>query len=762
METIHVRQRLRPSRYAFVILEGDLATAVQAASINAALWGGIYNPIVPLTPVTGYRGLVEEFDPDILVNLTGADLPADLAARYEDRIVRAEDLIRIDDLTNRRRLALGFSILPILRYVHEKDVRFSPDPTRAAVIVPEEAASWPEFVTFSYGSFAPLPESDVNFEEAYRTALRGRAIDLPHLTPPPDYDNLLLPLHFTGYGLRRYGGFAAFSSHIVFVGDHRNVSDLVEFWNIRATGRTAVFVPIAAFQAFEPLIRIVVTEGRYPINQQVENHADVQKGPSLTDQQFDEACRWIGTLGLGGAPGRVWRPRFGLKMERYVGDIHVAEIEAAAGEEVSLLQDGRMTPVKMIAPRYLDDERGRRDPLAWAVEISMIGGYGEAEFMFSFPNESAVEKLVRRSVVSLPEASRLGRRGIVMLQQDSRPSTLFPIPVRTKEVFQALFREVGIVAETSQPGQYAEQIVTKMGNLHRECRVFKIRGVREILDRLGNGSTLTKGNMYQMVMSTTPDEHGTNWRPELYGDLTLRYPQKRPLDFGTIFDVLLEKRIVRPGFVFKCPTCFKDDWYHVSEFAEEYKCRFCFTSQRVNFASTHEWQYKADGLFRIPDSAQGSVAVIASLWRLEEVGHTYNGRYLTSQNLVITDTGRRCEIDYAYLVMSSGFESIYDLVLGQATRYSDFTDDDMRNMSEIADRFSQKPYLAFATLRDRFSHADRGRLQALVEKGHRVIALTREELDPYYLFARFAGAPDTYAVGLEHLSKNTLHLNVTN
>lgn len=592
----------------------------------------------------------------------------------------------------------------------------------------------------------------------FRRGLRARKVDLPDLTPPPDYDNLILSLDFTRFGLRVFGGTASFSSHIIFIGDHRNPADLIEFWNIRATGRTVVFVPTAAYQVFEPLIRLVATEGRYPINQQVENHADLQKGPSLSDAAFEEVCDWIVTVGLGQLPRRSRRPRFGQEIEFYVGDIHVAELKASEGEEISVLENGLMTPVKLIPPPYLPDGTVRKGQFSWSVEVTMSGGFRDPEFMFSFPNEPAVEDVVRRGVMGMPGKVRLGRRGIVF-QQDWARSTLYLMPVPTKDVLHALLRQAGLEAEPSQPGQYAEQIVKKMGSLHGDCRVFKIRGVREILDRLGDGSTLTKGNMYQAVMSETPDEHGQNWRLELYNDLILRYGQGRSFDFGATFDVLLEKHILRPGFVFRCRTCFKDDWYHVSEFAEEYTCHFCFTPQRVNFASVHEWQYKADGLFRIPDSAQGSVAVILSLWRFDHFDHGGQGRYVTSRNLVARDTGRHYEIDYVYVVMDT-FDTSYELVLGQATRFGDFTDDDMQKMAELADRFPRKPYLAFSTLKDHYSDADKARLRSLAERGYQVIAFTREELDPYDLFDRFDQAPHKYEVGLKDLSENTLHLNV--
>ncbi len=599
---------------------------------------------------------------------------------------------------------------------------------------------------------------DVSFEENYKRALRAQTIDCPELTAPADYGNHLFPLDFCRYGLRAFGGFAAFSSHIIFIGNHRNLNDLVEFWNIRATCRTVVFVPVADYRSFESMVRLIADEGSYPINQQVENRTDLQKSASLSEESFVEVCDWIATLEVGKLARRNWGPRFGEKIDWYVGDIHVAELVASESEEISILDDGQMTPVKLVPPPFLSDAAWHKGEFSWSIELTMSGGSRHPEFMFSFPKEPGAEKVVSRGLTALPGEARLGQHGPV-LQQDLLRSNLYLTPIRTEDVLHALLRQAGLKATPSLPGQYAEQIVKKMGLLHWDCRVFKVRGVRQILDQLGNGPILTKGNMCQIVMSTKPDEYGQNWRDELYKDLVIRSGQKRPLRFGTIFDVLLEKRIIRPGFSFRCRTCFHEDWYHVSEFAEEYTCRFCFTPQRVNFASVSEWQYKADGLFQIPDSAQGSVAVILALWRLEELARIEHGHYVTSRELVATDTRREYEVDYVFVIVG-GFNTKYEFVLGQATRFGDFTDDDMRKMSELADRFSQQPFLAFSTLKDRYSEADKSRFRDLTGRGYRVIALTREELDPYDLYARFDKARHKSTVNLRELSENTLELNV--
>ena len=81
-------------------------------------------------------------------------------------------------------------------------------------------------------------------------------------------------------------------------------------------------------------------------------------------------------------------------------------------------------------------------------------------------------------------------------------------------------------------------------------------------------------------------------------------------------------------------------------------------------------------------------------------------------------------------------------------------------MAEIADRFRCKPYIAFSTLKGTYSDAERSHIRHLMNRGYRVIALTREELDPYDLHKRFRGLGRPYAVRLGDLSANTLEINI--
>jgi hypothetical protein len=757
MESIRVQQVLRPARYAFVIRNGDRSAANRAVSLNTVIWGGMFNPIVESTPEERCLGILKEFDPDKLVDLTDGSLGPKLMALFADRIIDSDHVTVVDHQGDHlSQLGFGFNVIPILREIFDKETRFIRDKIIASFYSCPSLGDWDSFFGFQYGSFTALPKLGIDFKKHFIRALNAIEIVFDPKTLEQISEAAITPIKLTAHGLSLYGGRASFSSHIIYIGDHRDLADLIEFWNIRATGRTCVFVPTASFRLFADMIRDVAVSGKYSVNEQVENQADLQKGINVGMDIFGEICDWIASLKLDSLPRRTWGPRFGISEEWYVGDIHVSDIEARRGEEISLLEASTLTPIKLIQPEFLAETKARKGDFEWAMEIKMWGGLLNEDFVFSIPSEAKIERRIASRIThKRADEVRIGRRGLVLIQDYPR-STLLLSPLHTKELFDELFQSAGLNTDVSVPGQYMEQIIRKMGYLQFDCRVFKIRGVREIIKKLSNDSILTQGNMFEIVMSTALDEFGRNWLPELYEDMIVRRGQTGKLNFGVIFQELLEKRVIRPGFELRCGNCFATDWYHVSEFSEEYVCRFCFTKQRVNFAAKKEWQYKADGLFRIENSAQGSIAAIAALWRIDEIESIGEGRYQCSAKLRDKD-GREYELDYAYIHIA-GFSTEYDLVLGQSKNFIEFNAEEIDKMGRLAEKFDKRPYLCFSTMKESFSPQEKVEINKLVTAGYKVIALTRHELDPYFL--HFEDAPRKYAVSFSDLSLNTIHLNL--
>src|SRR5690349_9951207 len=141
MESLHIRQRLRPTRYFFLIKNDDVKAALRVVSINTTLWGGVYNPIGLIEREEECVGLIKEFDPDVIVNLSGKEVSLTMAARYEGRIVSSNGLVQ--EGPDGSRLAIGFGMAPILREIQQKVMNLTSPPR---IVIPSiksaESRAW--------------------------------------------------------------------------------------------------------------------------------------------------------------------------------------------------------------------------------------------------------------------------------------------------------------------------------------------------------------------------------------------------------------------------------------------------------------------------------------------------------------------------------------------------------------------------------------------------------------------------------------------
>jgi hypothetical protein len=81
MPTIRATARLRPLRIGFLVDPSDLPSILQVIRINTCLWGGLFNPIIPVFEETPQRwlegslmrgldfakGYLRFFEPDVVV-----------------------------------------------------------------------------------------------------------------------------------------------------------------------------------------------------------------------------------------------------------------------------------------------------------------------------------------------------------------------------------------------------------------------------------------------------------------------------------------------------------------------------------------------------------------------------------------------------------------------------------------------------------------------------------------------------------------------
>src|SRR5262249_12184180 len=73
-----------------------------------------------------------------------------------------------------------------------------------------------------------------------------------------------------------------------------------------------------------------------------------------------------------------------------------------------------------------------------------------------------------------------------------------------EDVFTDLFQAFGMEARRSSPGLVTSRLVQQMGGL-QGCRVFKIRGVRNLIWDLDPQSSVTKSAAQQLIADLDPE-----------------------------------------------------------------------------------------------------------------------------------------------------------------------------------------------------------------------------------------------------------------
>ena len=162
MSDLYANVRLRPARIALLVRPTDLASVRKFMRCCTALWGGIYNPIIPVfrTPpsewrpehperVKGYaiaRGYIEFFEPDAYVEaeegLTEEIGLRDLRGQHtiHRRVIPLGQFLRKQDHRDWSEPSMGLEITEVLRYIYETEQRFQLRDRRPAYLVRRELA----------------------------------------------------------------------------------------------------------------------------------------------------------------------------------------------------------------------------------------------------------------------------------------------------------------------------------------------------------------------------------------------------------------------------------------------------------------------------------------------------------------------------------------------------------------------------------------------------------------------------------------------
>ncbi len=204
----------------------DIAAVRQVMRVCTCLWGGAYNPMIPVchalpdawkqppfrdpSPEALAKGYIEFFEPDVYVEAEEG-LAARLGIDNIDLQIGAKRIAALSEFleepTERNAEPhFGLSIFDLYKELYEREFKFKPrhDP-RIGLFAAASRIDAP-FVEAICGAF-PRRGRFAHIERAYRDAFGPRAVKLaPNTWQTSIRERWRSPLHFTRHGIERAPG----------------------------------------------------------------------------------------------------------------------------------------------------------------------------------------------------------------------------------------------------------------------------------------------------------------------------------------------------------------------------------------------------------------------------------------------------------------------------------------------------------------------------------------------------------------------------
>jgi hypothetical protein len=331
--------------------------------------------------------------------------------------------------------------------------------------------------------------------------------------------------------------------------------------------------------------------------------------------------------------------------------------------------------------------------------------------------------------------------------------------LRRRSLVANIFEVFGMKTEMSEAGRIASRLIQQMGGV-QGCRVFKIAGVRALIEKHKPFQSFTRSGATQVIGEVDPVTNAPNFTR--YESLFIEPREGPKLKPHQVFDYLAKKNVFRVGLKFTCPNCELEFWTPLDDLATEITCEYC--GQRFNVTPQLKdgaWAYRRSGLFGREDHQQGAIPVALTLQQLDTV-LSGGAVFVTSMKIESDAAGfEACETDLVIISEKGFYDDRLAIAIGECKGHGEITQEDVRKLSQVADKFPNDriaPFIVFSKTAS-FTADEIARCRTAQPAGRRrIILLSDRELEPYFVYewAEKDFVIDSTAISLEDLA-NTTH-----
>lgn len=720
----------RPVRIGWVIADRSISRLATAAMWNTCLWGGRHNCIIPAHDAFLAEQLVACFGVDLLI-------PVDANAEAEAFIGRFPHLKHYRSQKNifQRQSCEFADVHHVLARIKKQQDR---DFTQRMVI--PEWHSEDELSNLFAVQLGRYPQSNIDVPDYAGTLINSfetRTLPIQQNDElPASTLRQFAPLGLSSYGLGRVRNHRDWLRPGILLGSINDFDALVSYWNLRAAGASLVFYD----QDFSPRLKNFA-----------EAFLTALRAPHPSKR--NDVSVW---LTRDRAPDDSWRPdlQFGdsgvnLKDTRDVSLWNGLNIEPERPSFFSWHRDvipsyaeveGKANVSFALPDRPFndDDVTALSQKFVVTVDASQFGG-PDSELTFETPFAPRLNEFYSRNIhdAARSELGRLNRGSIGIITRISS-QRLQINAFRTLDWLGAFFELCQIGISRSEPGLRCSRLIAQLGGL-QDCRVLKIRGVRELLRKYSVDESFTRSAAIEAIRDV--DQASGQVGFENFKQLHIEYREKAELRPDDVLRFLLERRVFRVGLELSCPNCQLPSWIHIDDVKTASTCGYCdyhydITSQLKD----RDWRYRRSGIFGRNDNQLGGVPVALTLQQLATSLDDDMMMYSTALNFTSKGASiEKCESDFVAVVSGGMSQSPNQIVFGEAKTGKQFDADDVHKLSRLADAIPSELAEAFILFSKAgtFSSEEINLAKAVNRKHQsRVILWSREELEPYFPYER--------------------------
>lgn len=715
--------KVRPVKLAYLVDPNNARQVRDAIQLSSSLWGGAFFPIIPLyrrMPATWrdkplktppaqstILGLIDAFDPDVLVQFSKS-VPSYIRETGLN-IIKPEEIWRrfSDDGTSSP--AFGIGIFELLRDIYREYFKYKAKYPVKVILpnVPRQLASfWASVVGEVPARLLPTLKS------GYFEALEIEEIELE----PRRFDellrhNVLFPRRISGHGVsvRGFGRRAA-----AYFMDAAKLEDVVDYWNLRATGRDVL--PLPKQFKDEPAFRKVAIRffKAHRVHWTHQPHhcdtASIMRSRNSTMEEMQEFAKGLKIERPANDPSKDgfftlqhWYPRI---WDEWARDKDGAVVDIYGKEEKSVdLKNAKDEPVRYrsLLPEFASKHAYTGKPRCMN-EISFRFYAADEHFAEVFPKASG--ERFRRAIANIGSIAdwRIGRNGLVKFVRYEFSETR-DLP-GSEPIFFAWLADQGWSAELSAPGILAKQIFHKLGG---HVGVLHNEKLLNLIEYMNGGAVNADG-------TPGPQDKIGQDRDMSVGEVKSRLEGTERRD---VHSYLVSKGIFKVGLRTQCPRCLRRSWFPLDALKDDLDCPKCLNSfPAIGNVDRGAWCYKTTGPFSVPSYAEGAYTALLTLDFFSE--HRLTTMRTTPVLSFTAKSGKRnLEADFGIFWSESIYGGHQDgLVFGECKTYGTFTKKDFERVHQLARTFPGA-VLVFSTLRKELTKEEIVGITRIAKPGRR-------------------------------------------